>query len=149
MAKMSAKRRGALAGVLLLPSLWAVAYFLWPRYSFDDGPFLAESCTADVSGLPVLSSVDLKLAGTTLFVLETRASGSLEPRAVFVLKDSAGAVRWAKAAAVEFGPIHLVEDSTRWYGPGGWVVRIRPERTESGDLYLSAFGNFRFFFHSW
>jgi hypothetical protein len=146
---MSARRWLFLVGALLLLSVWSVAYFLWPRFSFDDGPFFAEPFAADVAGLSALSSANLRLLGATLFVLETRVTRDPDPRTVFLLKNSTGSIRWAKVTSVEFGRIQLIDRPPRWFVPGGWVVAIKPERTEVGELYLSPFGQFRFFFHSW
>lgn len=149
MATMIGRHWVLLFGALMLLLAWFAAYLLWPKFSFDDGPFFAESFAADVAGLSVLSSVELRLFGVALFVLETRATRDVEPRTVFVLKNSTGSVRWAKVTAAEFGRIQLIDRPPRWFVPGGWIVVIKPERTESGELYLSAFGKFRFFFHSW
>jgi hypothetical protein len=149
MTAVIGRRRILLIGSVLLVSVWAVVYFLWPRFSFDDGPFFAEPFAADLAGLPVLSSVDLSLLGATLFVLETRATPAPDPRTVFVLKNPSGSVRWARATSADFGRIHVVDRAPCWFVAGGWVVTIKPERTESGELYLSPFGGFRFFFHSW
>lgn len=146
---MSTRRSVLFAGALLLLTAWSLAYFLWPRFSFDDGPFFAEPFAADVDGLSALSSTDLRLLGITLFVLETRTTPDPEPRTVFLLRNSTGSVRWAKASSVEFGRIYLSDRSPRWFLPGGWIVGIKPERTESGQLYISPLGQFRFFFHSW
>jgi hypothetical protein len=132
-----------------LASVWAATYFLWPRFSFDDGPFFAEPFAANLASLSALSSADLTLFGGTLFVLETRATRDPDPRTVFLLKNPDGRVRWARVTAAEFGRIQLVDRPPRWFVPGGWVVTISPERTESGQLYLSPIGEFRFFFHSW
>jgi hypothetical protein len=132
-----------------LVSIWAVIYFLWPRFSFDDGPFFAEPFAADPAGLSLLSSVNLNLLGATLFVLETRATRDPDPRTVFVLKDSSGGVRWVKVTSSDFGRIEIVDRAPRWFAAGGWVAAMKPEKTESGKLYLSPFGGFRFFFHSW
>lgn len=51
-------------------SVWAVAYFLWPRFTFDDGPFFLEPFSGDFGGLSPLSSKDVTLFGATFFVLE-------------------------------------------------------------------------------
>jgi len=92
---------------------------------------------------------EIGLFGATLFVLEARATPGPDPRTVFVLTNPDGSVRWVKVTSAEFGRIRLVEGSPRWFAPGGWVVRVTPERTESGELYFSPFGGFRFFYHSW
>lgn len=149
MITVSARLLVFLVGGLLFLSVWSIAYFLWPRFSFDDGPFFAETFTGDLNSLSRVSSLDLTLLGTTLFVLETLATNEPNPRTVLLLKNRGGGVRWAKVTSSEFGRIELVDRPPRWSIPGGWIVAIKPERTEGGELYLSAFGSFRFFFHSW
>lgn len=136
---------------LAASAVWGFAYFAWPCWSFDDGPFFAEPFRESVGGLPVLSSTKLCFWETTVFVLETRLAhdGSGKTRTVFVLKDGGGQVRWAEAASADFERIRLVDQRGQWFPPGGWRVAIWPEGTESGELYLSPFGAFRFFFHSW
>ncbi len=128
--------------------IWATAYFVWPRNSFDDGPFYSEPFASDTRDLPVLSSARLSLFGMRIYTLESRVNLAAKPGTVLVLKDRSGEIRWAKLAAEHFGPIHLAEFSARWFLPGGWVIGIKPERTESGVLYISPLGGFRFFFHS-
>lgn len=148
-ASVLTRRSMFLAGLGILTLAWAATYFLWARVSFDDGPFFAEPYAHEVADLPLLSSVNLDLFGATLWVLETRTTREPSPRTVFALKDRGGSLRWAKVASAEFGRIDLYDRSPRWFAAGGWVVAIKPERTESGELYLSPFGRFRFFFHSW
>jgi hypothetical protein len=63
--------------------------------------------------------------------------------------DASDGVHWVKVASADFGRIKIIDRSPRWFAAGGWVVAIGPEKTESGELYLSPFGGFRFFFHSW
>ena len=119
------------------------------RVSFDDGPFYAERSSADIAALSTLSTADLTFMGTTVFVLDTRVLPLPDPRTVFVLTGRDGSVRWAMETPANFGRIQLTERSTRWLPPGGWTIGIKPEHTEGGRLYLSPFGKFRFFFHSW
>lgn len=145
-------RRGRLVGVVavaLVALAWFAAYSLWPRFSFDDGPYTAELYTGDLTALLPVSSTELKLVGNTIFVLETWATAEEVPRAVIVLKGARGHVQWARVASSDFGPIRITERGPRWYVPGGWVVPIKPERTEAGELYLSPWGEFRFLLHSW
>lgn len=149
MSGMSPRRWTVLVIVPFL-LVWSLAYALWPRVTFDDGPFFAEPFTAEVSGLTPLSSTNLMLLGATRFILETHAEGDPDaPGTVFLLKDPTGKVLWAKVTSNDFGRIHLGDRPPRWFLPGGWVVPLQPESTEGGALYLSPFGNFRFFFHSW
>lgn len=126
---------------------WSFAYFVWPRWSFDDGPFFAAPFGETVSGLPVLSSTGLRLFEKPVFVLEARISEENPPRTVFVLKGGDGVVRWIKAAATEFGRIRF--GGQQWFIPEGWIVWIQPEGHESGELYLSPFGGFRCFLLGW
>jgi hypothetical protein len=149
MTMVNVRQRMLLVAIVFLLSVWAVSYWLWPRISFDDGPFFAWSFTGELIDLSIVSSVDLRMFGVTVFVLETRAMPDPDTRTVFVLKNRRGTVRWAKQTAAEFGRIRILGGSARWFVPGGWVVTIKPEREESGDLYLSPLGDFRFFYHSW
>jgi hypothetical protein len=135
--------------IATLASLWSAAYCIWPRISFDDGPFYAQPVAVDAAQLPLISSTTARLFGTPIFILETRATIGLEAATVIVMKSPRGEVRWMRATAKDFGRIRLAERPPRWYPLGGWVVGIQPERTESGELYLSPWGSMRFFFHSW
>lgn len=144
-----AKRRILLTGISLFVVTWTAAYFLWPKFSFDDGPFFAEPFTANLGVLSPVSSIDLSLLGVTLFVLETRATRDPDPRTVFILRNASNNVRWAKVTSADFGRIEIIDRPTRWYIAGGWIVAIKPEKTEGGRLYLSPFGGFRFFLLSW
>jgi hypothetical protein len=143
------KRRIFLAGMSLFVIIWAAAYFLWPKFSFDDGPFFADPFAADLGVLLPVSSIDLSLFGARLLVLETLATREPDPRTVFILKNASNDIRWAKVASADFGRIEIIGRPPRWFIAGGWVVAIKPEKTEGGELYLSPFGEFRFFFHSW
>lgn len=143
------KRRILLAGISLFVATWAAAYFLWPKFSFDDGPFFTEPFAADLGVLSPVSSVDLSLLGVTLFVLETHATRDPDPRTVLILRNASNDVRWAKVTSTDFGRIEIIGRTPRWYIAGGWIVAIKPENTEGGKLCLSPFGGFRFFFLSW
>ena len=122
---MIARRSIFLVGSGLLVFIWAVIYFLWPRFSFDDGPFFAEPFAADPAALSQLSSVNLSLFGATLFVLETRATRDPDPRTVIVLKNSSDGIRWAKVTSADFGRIQIVDRPPHWFPAGGWVVPIK------------------------
>lgn len=111
--------------------------------------FFAEPFEADIRELQTLSSANLTVFGMTAFVLETRITEDYVPKTVFVMRHRNGVVSWARATSTEFGRIHLLAGSERWFLPGGWVVGIKPEGTETGELYISPIGGFRFFFHSW
>lgn len=88
MAAIFTKRRIFLAGLNFFVAIRAAAYFLWPRFSFDDGPFFAEQFAADTRVFSPVSSIDLSLFGARLFVLETRAIRDPDPRTVFILRNA-------------------------------------------------------------
>lgn len=133
----------------LIIAVWATAYVAMPRLSPLHGPFDAEPFGFESNGLPLMSESELKILGITVFVLEVRQNLGPAPGTVFVLKDRAGKIRWTRLGAPELGRIRLEEEAARWFLPGGWVVRMKPEYTGSGEMYVSPLGNFRFFFHRW
>ncbi|MGH8035449.1 MAG: hypothetical protein ACREO9_09500 [Lysobacterales bacterium] len=133
----------------LLIAGWIGAYVALPRMSPLDGPFSAEPFNFDASGLPFISKTELKIFGFKVFVLESRENLGAAPGTVFLLKNSDGTIRWTRLSAPELGFIRLEEASARWFLPGGWVIHMKPEYTGSGEMYVSPFGNFRFFFHRW
>lgn len=133
----------------LLLAGWIAAYIALPRLSSLDGPFNAEPFGFDSSGLPIISKTELEFLGITVFVLESRENLGAAPGTVFVLKNRDGTIRWTRVGAPELGHIRLEETSARWFLPGGWVIRMKPEYTGSGELYVSPLGEFRFFFHRW
>jgi hypothetical protein len=128
---------------------WAAAYFALPFRSPYDGPFDAQPFGFEVSGLPFISKTDLKVLGFTVFVLESRENLGADPGTVFVLRNSSGRIRWTRLGAPELGRIRLEEKSAHWFIPGGWVIRLKPEYTGEGQMYVSPLGGFRFFFHKW
>ncbi|HLF30441.1 MAG TPA: hypothetical protein VI566_05360 [Xanthomonadales bacterium] len=132
-----------------LVAAWAAAYFALPRLSSYDGPFNAEPFAFQADGLPFLSKTELKAFGIKVFVLETRENLGPAPGSVFVLKGRSGKILWTRVGAPELGHILLEDKSARWFLPGGWVIRMKPEFTGSGELYVSPLGQFRFFFHRW
>jgi len=149
---MRTKRRGNGLSYLffgLLIVAWVAAYVALPRTSKLDGPFNAEPFGFEAEGLPFMSKTDLKFAGITVFVLESRENQGPAPGTVFILRNPDGSIRWTRLGAPELGRIRLEEKSARWFGPGGWVVAMKPEYTGSGELYVSPLGNFRFFYHRW
>ena len=136
--------------LIVLPiAAWAAAYVALPRLSPYDGPFDAEPFGFDSSDLPFLSKTELKLLGYPLFELESRENLGPKPGTVFVLRNASGKILWTRVGAPELGLIRLEEQSARWFPPGGWVIRMKPEYTGSGEIYISPFGNFRFFYHRW
>jgi len=136
-----------LAGLLLVG--WVAAYFVLPGDSGRDGPFYTAAFQFDSEGLPFTSKVNLEFLGFTVFVLESRESFGAAPGTVFVLKSRSGKIRWTRVGPADLGRIRLEQNSARWFLPGGWVVEIKPEYTGYGEMYVSPFGNFRFFYHGW
>jgi len=128
---------------------WVAAYIALPLLSRYDGPFDAKPFGFEVSGLPFISRTDLKVFGMTVFVLESRENLGPAPGTVFVLRNTSGKILWTRLGAPELGIIRLEEKSARWFIPGGWVVRLKPEYTGNGEMYVSPLGEFRFFFHRW
>ncbi len=84
-----------------------------------------------------------------MFVLESRENLGAAPGTVFVLRNTSGRILWTRLGAPELGIIRLEEKSAHWFIPGGWVVRLKPEYTGDGEMYVSPLGEFRFFFHRW
>lgn len=134
-------------GLLLVG--WVAAYFTLPLLSRYDGPFDAQPFGFDVSGLPFISKTDLQVLGFTVFVLESRENLGPDPGTVFVLRNASGRIRWTRLGAPELGRIRLEEKSAHWFIPGGWAIRLKPEHTGEGQMYVSPLGGFRFFFHKW
>lgn len=134
---------------LLLIAAWALSYVALPYLTPLDGPFDAKPFGFESNGLPLMSEAELEILGFTVFVLEARENLGPAPGTVFVLKDLNGNIRWTRLGAPELGRIRLESRAARWFLPGGWVVDMKPEYTGSGEIYVSPFGNFRFFFHHW
>ena len=143
------KKRLKYLALGLLAVVWVAAYFVLPRMSPYDGPFDAKPFPFEANGLPFISKTELKLFGYTVFVLEARENFGADPGTVFVLKNRKGDIRWTRLGAPELGHIRLEEQSAHWFLPGGWVIRMKPEYTGYGLLYVSPLGGFRFFFHQW
>jgi hypothetical protein len=140
------------ANILLIGLLivgWITAYVVMPSDFDGDGPFYTEAFEFNSEGLPFISKVDLKFLGMTVFVLETRENMGPAPGTVFVLKSRSGKIRWTRLGPADIGRIRLEDHSARWFLPGGWVIQIKPEYTGFGELFVSPFGNFRFFYHRW
>jgi hypothetical protein len=133
----------------ILIAAWLSAYMVLPRLSPYDGPFNAKSFGFDAGSLPFISKAELKIFGSAVFILESRENLGPDPGTVFVLKNQSGRILWTRLGAPELGRIRLTEKSARWFIPGGWVVKMKPEYTGAGDMYISPLGKFRFFFHRW
>ena len=133
---------GALAIVYYTIEPWAVTFI-------DDGPYYSVEYSDPFAELPMQSQVELRRFGRLVYSLESRllSTGS---ESVLVLRDTKGVVEWVRLPVKpdgELGPLELRRAYVTWYG--GWRVAISPENQEGGHLYLSSFGGFRFFNHSW
>jgi hypothetical protein len=128
---------------------WIAAYAALPRLSAYDGPFEAKPFGFEANSLPFISRSKLKLLGITIFVLESRENLGPDPGTVFILRNRNDKILWTRLAAPELGVIRLQESSAHWFLPGGWRVTMKPEYTGGGELYVSPWGGFRFFFHRW
>ena len=135
--------------IALLVSGWVAAYIALPRLSPYDGPFDAKPFEFEANSLPFISKSKLKILGFTVFVLESRANLGPDPGTVFILRNTKGRILWTRLGAPELGIIRLQDSSARWFTPGGWRVSMKPEYTGGGELYISPWGGFRFFFHRW
>ncbi len=133
----------------LLVSGWIGAYVVLPRLSAFDGPFDAKPFEFEANSLPFISKSELRILGFTAFVLESRENLGPDPGTVFILKSRNGKILWTRLGAPELGIIRLQESSAHWFLPGGWRVNMKPEYTGGGELYVSPWGGFRFFFHRW
>jgi hypothetical protein len=149
MRRKSRRQNTNLVVIGLLLAAWLTAYMALPRLSPYDGPFNAEPFGFDSTTLPFMSKAELKIFGAKLFILESRENQGPAPGTVFVLRNRSGRILWTRLGAPELGRIRLTEKSARWFIPGGWIVKLKPEYTGAGDMYISPFGQFRFFFHRW
>lgn len=128
---------------------WVAAYVALPRMSPYDGPFDARPFEFEANSLPFVSKSELRVLGSTVFVLESRENLGPDPGTVFILRNTDGDILWTRLGAPELGVIHLQESSAQWFVPGGWRISMKPEYTGGGELYVSPWGGFRFFFHRW
>jgi len=134
---------------ILLVAGWVAAYVTLPRLSPYDGPFDAKPFAFEANSLPFVSKSKLKILGFTVFILESRANLGPDPGTVFILRNKEGRILWTRLGAPELGIIRLQDSSARWFMPGGWKINMKPEYTGGGELYVSPWGSFRFFFHRW
>lgn len=121
----------------------------WALTFVDDGPYYAEDYPGTIDDLTVNSSLQLSRFGSVAYTLESRLLPN-DDETVLVLWDSSGHLSWAKKPIKpdgELGSLGLRRAQMTW--SGGWRIRIVPSNQEPGDLYLNAFGGFRFFNHSW
>ncbi len=138
----------AVCFVAIVPSAWYCVE-PWALTFIDDGPYFSTDFVDPVEVLPVYSQIELRRFGRAAFSLESRLLAEGQ-ESTLVLRDTGGSVRWAQTPVKPFGelgPITLLRASLTWYG--GWRIAISPKNQESGYLYLSAFGSYRFLNHSW
>ena len=131
-----------------IAAVLAVSYYAiepWAATFVDDGPYFSTEYTGPIDQMPIQSQLDLHRLGRLVYTIESR--GLVEKsESVIVLKDSNGVVKWVRLPVKpdgELGAIEVRNAHPTWYG--GWRISIKPENQESGNLYLSPLGNFRFF----
>lgn len=136
----------------VIAAVFACSYYViepWAVTFVDDGPYFSTEYSGPIDEMPVQSRLELRRLGQLAYTIESRTL--LEGReSVLVLKDSNGTVKWTRLPVKpdgELGAIEVRNAYPTWYG--GWRISIKSENQEGGNLYLSAFGNFRFFNHSW
>lgn len=137
------------AALVLLLALGWYAVEPWALTFVDDGPYYSRDFPYMIEDLPVQSKVALRRFGRLVYTLESRTLAERD-ESVLVLRDSEGAVLWKRLPVKpdgELGRLELRRAHVTW--DGGWRVRIVPSNQEPGDLFLGAFGGFRFFNHSW
>ena len=138
--------------VFVMVGVLAIVYYTiepWAVTFLDDGPYFSTEFSAPIAEMPMQSQVELRRLGYLVYSLESRLLAAGD-ESVLVLRDSEGVVEWARLPMKpdgELGPLELRGTNLTWYG--GWRVAITPKNQENGHLYLSPFGGFRFFNHSW
>lgn len=137
--------------VVIAPVLALTYYAIepWAVTFVDDGPYFSTEFLRPIGDIPVQSQVSLRRFGRLVYIIESRtlSEGS---ESVLVLRNSRGVMKWARLPVKpdgELGSVEVRRAHKTWYG--GWRISIKPENQEGGNLYLSAFGSFRFFNHSW
>jgi hypothetical protein len=150
-ARSVVRSMGVLTFTMLLTG--SAAYLYWPIYTLDDGPFYCKPFDGDESNLDVTSKIRLRRFGREPFLLEARVGPQPEYLTVLVLRDSSGRVIWKTLAMYGDSPLKGRLEFNETYSHlswwGGWTVVIKPESTEGGELYLSPWGGFRYFYLSW
>ncbi|MDJ0601798.1 MAG: hypothetical protein QNJ37_23505 [Crocosphaera sp.] len=146
-----------LSGFLLFVfgSFWYIFYRFEPHFfNLDDGPYYSQDYKGNVELLTLESQVRLSRLGIPTYILESYLLTPTE--SVLVLKDTKGKIIWQKIP-IKFdvgkkrllGTVELRQRFTHLRLDGGWEVSIQPSHQESGKLYISPSGEFRFFYHSW
>ena len=141
--------------MLVFGSFWYVFYRFEPHFfNFDDGPYYSQDYEGDIELLSLESQIKLSRLGITTYILESYLLTATE--SVIVLKDTQGEIIWQKIP-IKFdfgkkrllGTVKLRQRFTHLRLDGGWDVSIQPSHQEGGKLYISPWGEFRFFYHSW
>jgi len=133
---------GVLAVIYYTIEPWAVTFV-------DDGPYYSTEFSDPIEEIPIQSRVELRRFGRLVYSLESRLLSERD-ESVLVLRGPDGAVEWARLPMKpdgELGSLELRGAKVTWYG--GWRIAINPKNQEGGHLYLSSFGGFRFYNHSW
>ncbi len=145
-------QRSSLSVLLVVVAVLALTYYViepWAVTFVDDGPYFSTEYSQPIDDLPVASHLELRRFGRLVYIIESRTlPGGLE--SVLVLRDSRGLLKWARLPVKpdgELGAVELRNGFRTWYG--GWRIAIKPANQEGGNLYLTPFGGFRFFNHSW
>ncbi len=141
--------------LVMLGSFWYIFYRFEPHFfNLDDGPYYSQDYEGNIELLTLESQVKLSRFGVNTYTLE---SYLLTPNeSVLVLKNTQGEIIWQKIP-IKFdvgkkrllGTVKLRQRFTHLRLDGGWEVSIQPSHQESGKLYISPWGEFRFFYHSW
>ena len=141
--------------ILIFGSLWYVFYRFEPHvFNMDDGPYYSQDYEGNIESLTLESQVKLSRLGITTYILESYLLTATE--SVLVLKNTKDEIIWQKIL-MKFdvdkkrllGTVELRQRFTHLRLDGGWEVNIKPSHQESGKLYISPWGDFRFFYHSW
>ncbi len=141
--------------LLMLSSWWYVFYRFEPHFfNMDDGPYYSQDYEGNIELLTLESQVKLSRLGIPNYILESYLLTPTE--SVLVLKNTNDEIIWQKIP-IKFdfgkkrllGTVELRQKYTHLRLDGGWEVSIQPSHQEGGKLYISPWGEFRFFYHSW
>jgi hypothetical protein len=141
---------GFAGGILII---LALIYKFEPHlFNMDDGPYYSKAFEGKIDQLPFHSSGELQRFGKTSYIIESYLLVEKQKKCVLVLRRPNGIIIWKKIPIKHdgaLGPLKISQKYTHSTWHGGWGISIKPEFQESGKLYLSPLGGFRFFYHSW
>ncbi|EAZ90491.1 hypothetical protein [Crocosphaera chwakensis] len=135
--------------------MWVICYRFEPHFfNLDDGPYYSQEYKENIESLSLESQVKLSRLGIPTYILESYLLTPYE--SVLVLKNTKDEIIWQKIP-IKFdfsekrtlGTVELKQRFTHLRLDGGWEVSIQPSHQEAGKLYISPWGKFRFFYHSW